>query len=68
MKQTTIVCDHCGTDLTQTGRRPAFRLVLSCEAIPHNTSIIHASLVHPELEYTHHFCDLSCLRDWSLQQ
>lgn len=64
MKETKITCDDCGKDLTETGGMPAFRLTLSSEPIPHNTSIVLAILVYPEVKRNRHFCNLACLRNW----
>lgn len=57
-------CDQCDKDLTRTGRQPAFRLTLSSEEIPHDTNIINAVRVFPEIRRDFHFCNLACLRNW----
>lgn len=73
----TIVCDGCGKHITTTKSTPAFRLALSVEKIPHyfgeggvgSVDIVKRSIpIYPPLKYTHHFCDLICLDEWSLDK
>lgn len=64
MRETKITCDNCKKDLTETGRRPAYRLVLSSESIPHSTNIPSFVLIRPEIEQDRYFCNLACLRNW----
>lgn len=60
----SIICDNCIKDITETGKRPAYRLTLSCEPRPHNTNSVYAVMVYPPINQDHHFCDLDCLANW----
>ena len=63
----TIFCDECSRDLTYTASMPAFRLVLSCERMPHADSVIKAALVMPPLATDKYFCNNTCCREWALK-
>lgn len=62
---TKITCDCCDKDITETGRTPAFRIVVSCESLPHNTDTIYAVIVNPPLDKRYHFCNLICMRKFA---
>jgi len=64
MEKVEVTCDHCGADITTTGKTPAFRLHLSAERLPHTSGAVYAVLVHPPLDADCHFCNLACLKDW----
>jgi hypothetical protein len=64
MLEQKVTCDNCNADLTNTGAMPRFRLRLSSEGLTHNSDMIYAVMVFPEIERDHHFCSKSCLREW----
>lgn len=63
-KTVQILCDHCGDNLTSTGRMPIYRLHLSSEALPHLSGSIYAVMVYPDIEEDKYFCNLSHLMGW----
>lgn len=64
-KTVRILCDHCGGDITTTGKMPAFRLRLAAEALEHAVNVIHAVNVHPPIKEDAYFCNLFCLGGWA---
>ncbi|SDP40050.1 hypothetical protein SAMN04488061_2859 [Filomicrobium insigne] len=54
----TAVCETCGSDLT-TGR--SWRLVLTCEAVPHSDGRMPTA---PSLGSEVYFCAMPCLEGW----
>ena len=56
-----IFCNNCGTDLTATDRREAYRTVLSSEPIPHWDGPVTEATARPEPAEPHHFCGTICL-------
>lgn len=64
MRQETITCDSCGKDLSQTGPRPAYRIAMACESIPHASHYIASVYVEPDLDRSYHFCSLRCLGEY----
>jgi len=63
-KITTITCDACGNDLTETNAMPKFRLRLTSEALPHNTNSIYAVMVYPPIRNDMYFCSIACIREY----
>lgn len=55
-------CDQCLVDLTETDQMPKFRVHLSCQSIPHNTSYVFAVNVRPPIVGEKHFCSIDCLK------
>lgn len=64
----SITCEHCGKDITNTGKMPAFRLKLSAEALPSTSGVILTVLVSPPIDGERYFCGLSCLCAWAKRQ
>jgi hypothetical protein len=64
MKTVEILCDNCGANITTTGKMPRFRLVLSCEQIPHDADTIYLVRVTPPIAQDKHFCCIACLEGW----
>lgn len=56
-----VFCNNCGTDLTTTDRREAFRTVLSSEPIPHWDGPVTEATGRREPSEPHHFCRMICL-------
>lgn len=63
-KNTQILCDGCNEDITSTEARPAFRLHLSAEPLPHVSGGIYAVKVYPPIKEDKYFCGISCLKTW----
>ena len=62
---TKITCDTCNTDLSQTGSRPAYRIRLTAEAIPHMPGIgVSTVFIKSPLDKDKHFCNILCLFEW----
>lgn len=64
MRKVEITCDYCKKDISETDSMPAYRIVLQCEQIPHNTDFIYSAMVYPPIDHTMHFCGLGCLKKW----
>jgi hypothetical protein len=60
-----VQCDYCNADLSDSGSRPDYRLVLAAEPIPSTSSVIQSIHVLPPLDRRHHFCGTGCLAAWT---
>lgn len=61
---TQIKCDHCASDLTDSGPRPSYMLTLSAARMPITSHSMPAVHVIPLIAHDHHFCDKTCLSQW----
>lgn len=59
-----VTCDHCRSDLTNTGNCVDYRLVLKSESLPPRSNSVTAMMIYPPVERPHHFCGLGCLDKW----
>lgn len=59
-----ITCDNCGSDISDAGPMPSFRLCLKPERIKNSGGIMYAVLSDPPISRDHHFCGLRCLHVW----
>lgn len=61
---TTVSCDNCASDLTGTKPHHNYGLELAEHRVPSASGLTLAVHVIPQLQRTHHFCDLGCLHMW----
>lgn len=61
--ETKVTCDGCGHEWREAewiGIVLEYRLCLYSEELPGVATVLR----YPEIEHTHHFCRLDCLRKW----
>ncbi len=61
----TIICDHCGNDLTFTGNCVDYFVSLKSKQKGHapGTNAVTAMMIYPPCG-DHSFCDMTCLKKW----
>ena len=64
MIKTSITCDACEKDLSDSGPRPMFMLTLNASPVSSTSSIRYAIHVTPAIDRPHHFCGKRCLNSW----
>lgn len=64
MKTTTIICDACGADLTQTGNCVDYRLHLAVQGIPNTSGFATLMHIDPPMDGNKDFCGTRCLTKW----
>lgn len=64
MRETTINCDTCGTDLRHTGYASESYLTLSASSKSNPHSMAYSMAIPADIKRTHDFCGLPCLGKW----
>lgn len=64
MRVITVICDHCGADLSDAGPMPSYRIALASEAIPNSGPAMFDVAVGPQIPEPMHFCKMACLTGW----
>ena len=67
-----VTCDKCGANITTTGNREEYRLTLDYEPMmpwyawngAHGGAVTDMVAALP-IARKHHFCDMTCLREWA---
>lgn len=59
---TTMTCDACGGDLTDSGSMPDHYLTLSVSHMHSSSGTRFAVSVRPPIPHNMHFCNLRCLK------
>lgn len=64
MKKTTITCDGCNKNISESGSMPQYRLKLSCDSVELsavNTFLVYVPKIIDEDKY---FCGIECLKNY----
>jgi hypothetical protein len=64
MRTTTINCDTCNADLTDSGPRPTYYLTLNSVKMANRSGAEFAIMVHPPTKGQMDFCSKACLAKW----
>lgn len=64
-KSVSVICDHCGRDLTTTGNSIDYRIAVLNQPIPvRGGGVVTNMMIYPKLEADAYFCGCECLKRW----
>jgi len=63
-KQTTVICDSCGKDITNTDKMPKYRIIVRSEPLPHVGDIVYAVPNINPIPKPLYFCSVDCMLDY----
>ena len=61
MIKTTITCDTCEKDLSESGPRTEYYLTLAANRVPSTSNMHYLVQIFPPIDRTMHFCGMGCL-------
>ena len=64
MKDNTIKCDGCGSDLTYATNSVDYLLELRCLNKSFRVGAVTDMMICPPIDKDAHFCDIGCLTKW----
>jgi hypothetical protein len=67
-KVTTVTCDACDADLSETGNCVDYRLALLNQNIPTRGGFVTAMGKYPAIEHDCYFCNVGCLDLWRARE